>query len=79
MLKAKIDLKAEKTKVIIKGEGIDLINEANSLYSGILASVLNKVYKVDLNQMFQALDEIISKGKGLTEKKMVDLVEKGGN
>lgn len=79
MLKAKIDLKAEKTKVIIKGEGIDLINEANSLYSGILASVLNKVYKGDLNQMFQALDEIISKGKGLTEKKMVDLVEKGGN
>ena len=79
MLKAKIDLKAEKTKVIIKGEGIDLINEANSLYSGILASVLNKVYKGDLNQMFQALNEIISKGKGLTEKKMVDLVEKGGN
>lgn len=79
MLKAKIDLKAEKTKVILKGEGIDLINEANSLYSGILASVLNKVYKGDLNQMFQALDEIISKGKGLTEKKMVDLVEKGGN
>lgn len=79
MLKAKIDLKAEKTKVIIKGEGIDLINEANSLYSGILASVLNKVYKGDLNQMFQALDEIVSKGKGLTEKKMVDLVEKGGN
>ena len=79
MLKAKIDLKAEKTKVILKGEGIDLINEANSLYSGILASVLNKVYKGDLNQMFQALDEIVSKGKGLTEKKMVDLVEKGGN
>ena len=78
MINAKIDQKKGKTKVILKGEGLDIINEAVNLFAGISANVLNRVYQSDLNQMFQALDDTLKVVKNNCEIKMAQIVEKGG-
>ncbi|MCR5187168.1 MAG: hypothetical protein K6D97_08685 [Clostridia bacterium] len=79
MIKAKIDEKKNKTKVVLKGEGLEIMNEAVNLFAGITANVLNRVYDSDLNQMFQALDDTLKVVKNNCEIKMAHIVEKGGN
>lgn len=78
MIKATIDEKKKKIKVLLKGEGLDIINEGITLFSAITADVLNRVYQGDLNQMFQELDHVIEVMKSNCEQRMAYKVEKGG-
>ena len=78
MIKAVVDDKKDKIKVVLKGEGLDIINELINLFAGISANVINRVYNSDLNQMTQMLDKVLDIEKSVTLQKMADIVEKGG-
>lgn len=78
MIKANIDDKKEKIKVLLKGEGLDILNENITLFSAITSDILNKVYQGDLNQMFQELDHVLEIVKNNCEQRMAYKVEKGG-
>ena len=78
MIKAVYDEKKDKMKVKLNGEGLDLVNESIVLFSSIIAGVLYRVYKGDLNQMTQESEKIIDCMKSNIEQRMAYKVEKGG-